>query len=287
MDSDKNLEICDSLIKWLDVLNLSAPHSTPEQLSDGVALAEALSKIDPEMFDGAWLSKIKRDAGANWRVKVSNLKKIIEGVFIYFTDVLNLTTSIAEDLRPEPMKIAEKYDVVEVGRLLQLILGCAVNCMEKQKYITDIMELEESLQRNIMTALQEIEYLWQDTNNGLPSRNSIVVPNTMEVKRVEDDREVLEQKVHDTNKKMLLLIEEKSTLQSEINRLQGMLDKYENPTLIGDDCKSIGKYTIRIKNGGFSVAKTKNCLYCSVYRHNVNTFVLEFTIKVACLYRFL
>ena len=233
-------EICDSLIKWLDVLNLSFPHSTVEELSDGCALAEALTKIAPEFFDETWLSKIKRDVGTNWRLKVSNLKKIIEGIFVYFMDVLNLTSTIAVDLRPDPLKIAEKYDVNELSRLLQLVLGCAVNCLEKQKYITEIMELEESLQRNIMAALQDIEYLWQDSNNGLASRSSIIVSNTIEVKPVPDDREVLAQKCHETNKKMLLLIEEKSSMQQEINRLQGLLDKYENPVLIGEDCKSIG-----------------------------------------------
>ena len=36
------------------------------------------------------------------------------------------------------------------GRLLQLILGVAVNCDQKQKYIESIMYLEESIQQVIM-----------------------------------------------------------------------------------------------------------------------------------------
>lgn len=50
------------------------------ELSDGVAIAEALTQIAPEYFSTAWNSKIKTDVGHNWRLKVSNLKKILEGV---------------------------------------------------------------------------------------------------------------------------------------------------------------------------------------------------------------
>ena len=44
----------------------------------------------------------------------------------------------------------------ELGRLLQLILGCAVNCTEKQEYIQRIMSMEESVQHVVMTAIQEV-----------------------------------------------------------------------------------------------------------------------------------
>lgn len=58
------------------------------ELSDGVAIAEALTQIAPEFYTTTWNSKIKTDVGHNWRLKVSNLKKILEGVvgkkvFIY------------------------------------------------------------------------------------------------------------------------------------------------------------------------------------------------------------
>ena len=44
----------------------------------------------------------------------------------------------------------------ELGRLLQLILGCAVNCAAKQEYIQRIMSMEESVQHVVMTAIQEV-----------------------------------------------------------------------------------------------------------------------------------
>lgn len=50
------------------------------ELSDGVAIAEALTQIAPEYFSPLWNTKIKTDVGNNWRLKVSNLKKILDGV---------------------------------------------------------------------------------------------------------------------------------------------------------------------------------------------------------------
>ncbi|XP_052893564.1 protein hook [Anopheles moucheti] len=234
MENDK-MEIYESLVRWLSVLNLSAPHQTVQELSDGAALAQALNQIASEVFTDSWLSKIKSDVGANWRLKVSNLRKIIEGIYVYYQDELSL--NLSEELRPDALKIAEKCDPHELGRLLQLILGCAVNCLEKQKYITQIMELEESLQRNIMAALQDIEYIWQGAS---PSRNSINTTASLDVKTLQEDRDTLAQKCHETNKKMLGLIEEKAALQQEITKLQAIVGRYENPNLIGDDGTSLG-----------------------------------------------
>lgn len=52
---------------------------------------------------------------------VSNLKKILESVFEYYGDVLNI--SLNEFTRPNAMRLAEKNDQNELGRLIQLILG--------------------------------------------------------------------------------------------------------------------------------------------------------------------
>lgn len=51
MESGK-LEMCESLIKWFKMLNLTAPHSNVNELSDGVALAQALHQISSDSFDG-------------------------------------------------------------------------------------------------------------------------------------------------------------------------------------------------------------------------------------------
>lgn len=50
----------------------------------------------------------------------------------------------------------EHGDEVEMGRLLQLILGCAVNCDNKHVYIEKIMIMEEEVQHSVMNAIQDV-----------------------------------------------------------------------------------------------------------------------------------
>uniref|UniRef100_A0A8C8DHC7 Hook microtubule-tethering protein 1 n=1 Tax=Oryzias sinensis TaxID=183150 RepID=A0A8C8DHC7_9TELE len=89
----------------------------------------------------------------NWRLKV-NLKKILQMVVDYYKEVLS--QDISDFPVPDLSLVAEHADPVELGRLLQLILGCAVRCERKQEYIQIIMTLEESVQHVVMTAIQEV-----------------------------------------------------------------------------------------------------------------------------------
>jgi hypothetical protein len=52
--------------------------------------------------------------------------------------------------------IAENIDETELSRLLQLVLGCAVSCDQKQFYIEHIMSMEASAQHVLMNAIQEV-----------------------------------------------------------------------------------------------------------------------------------
>lgn len=228
-------EMCQSLIEWFQTLNLTARHSSNEELSDGVALAQALNQFAPESFTDIWLSKIKTDVGANWRLKMSNLKKVIEGLYDYYSDVLNY--SLSDFPRPDAMRIAEKCDPVEMERLLQLVLGCAVNCSSKQDYIRKIMCLEESLQANIMRALQELETSWQGTSI---TRNSLSIAS-FDYKMLQEERDQVAQKCYELEKKIVLLTEEKFNMKAEIKKLQEDLKRMEQTaTNIGDDGVSLG-----------------------------------------------
>lgn len=209
--------LCGSLIKWLQTLNLKAKHGTPSELSDGVAIAEALTQIAPEYFTPAWNSKIKTDVGHNWRLKVSNLKKILEGVVDYHQDILNL--SLQEFNRPDVMNIAETADQNDLGRLLQLVLSCAVNCIKKEEYITLIMDMEVSCQRSIMQAIQELETLTLGVNRGSLHQEAGSADQTDA-----DMREVLAQRCHELDTQVKILQEEKMTLLGEVGRLTAARD---------------------------------------------------------------
>nr|O61493.1 RecName: Full=Protein hook [Drosophila virilis]AAC09301.1 hook protein [Drosophila virilis] len=231
-----------SLLEWFKTLNLNAPHANAEELADGVALAQALNQFAPESFTNSWLSKIKSSAvGGNWRLRMSNLKKVVEGVYEYYSDVLNYTLQ-HDFVKPDVQAIAEKCDLSELERLLQLVLGCAVNCAKKQSYICEIMCLEEELQANIMRALQELESSTRQTTEGgvvsSLSRNSLSGMLDGNAKALEE-RDAMAQKCFETEKKMLLLIDEKTNLQQELHKLQLEFARLEHNT-IGDDGVSLG-----------------------------------------------
>ncbi|XP_073957936.1 protein hook-like [Choristoneura fumiferana] len=211
MEQPNGVVLCDNLIKWLQTLNLKAKHGNPSELSDGVAIAEALTQVAPEFFSPSWNSKIKTDVAHNWRLKVSNLKKILEGVVDYHQDILNL--SLQEFSRPDVVNIAEHADPSDLGRLLQLVLSCAVNCEKKEEYITRIMELELSCQRSIMQAIQELETLTLGGNRA--SLHQGAAPETPDA----DMKEVLAQRCHELDTQVKILQEEKMTLLSEVARL--------------------------------------------------------------------
>nr|XP_023996894.1 protein Hook homolog 3-like [Salvelinus alpinus] len=51
-------------------------------------MAQALQKIDIVYFTDNWISRIKPEVGDNWRLKISNLKKVLKGILDYNQEVL-------------------------------------------------------------------------------------------------------------------------------------------------------------------------------------------------------
>lgn len=152
MSLDK-AKLCDSLLNWLQTFQVPSC-TTKQDLTSGVAIAHVLHRIDPSWFNEAWLGRIKEESEANWRLKVSNLKKILQSMLEYYHDVLG--HQIADEHLPDINLIGEFGDVTELGKLVQLVLGCAVSCEKKQEQIQQIMTLEESDQHVVMTAIQEL-----------------------------------------------------------------------------------------------------------------------------------
>ena len=54
--------------------------------SDNVIICLSYSRA-PDYFNESWLSKIKSEDVTNWRLKVSNLKKILKGILEYNLEV--------------------------------------------------------------------------------------------------------------------------------------------------------------------------------------------------------
>ncbi|NXX10470.1 HOOK2 protein, partial [Podargus strigoides] len=64
-----------------------SPCASPQDLASGVTLAHVLHRIDASWFSELWLGRIRDDAGENWRLKASNLRKVLQSILEYWQDV--------------------------------------------------------------------------------------------------------------------------------------------------------------------------------------------------------
>lgn len=227
MSLDK-AELCDSLFTWLQTFQVPSC-SSKHDLTSGVAIAHVLHRIDPSWFNETWLGRIKEESEANWRLKVSNLKKILKSMLEYYHDVLG--HQVSDEHLPDVNLIGEMRDVTELGKLVQLVLGCAVSCEKKQEQIQQIMTLEESVQHVVMTAIQELLSKEPSSEPASPetygdfdyqSRKYYFLSEEVDVK------EDLSQRCRDLEHQLSLALEEKSSLQAETRALKEKLSRCDS-----------------------------------------------------------
>lgn len=223
------LELCESLLTWIQTFSVEAPCSTVDELTSGEAMAQVLQKIDVVYFTDAWISRIKPEVGDNWRLKISNLKKILKGILDYNHEVLG--QQINDFTLPDVSLIAEHSDAAELGRMLQLILGCAVNCEQKQEYIQTIMMMEESVQHVVMTAIQEL----MSKESPVPSGSDSYADLDRQLKKTVEElndamagKEEIAQRCHELDMQVAALQEEKSSLLAENQVLMERLNQSDS-----------------------------------------------------------
>nr|XP_032601553.2 protein Hook homolog 2 [Taeniopygia guttata] len=147
-------DACGALLTWLQTFDPPSPCAAPPDLASGVTLAHVLHKIDPSWFDETWLGRIRGDTEGSARLKVNNLRQVLQSVLEYWQDVLG--QAVAEQHVPDVAPAARHGDPEQLGKLVRLVLGCAVSCPRREEHIQRIMTLEESVQHEVMAAIQEL-----------------------------------------------------------------------------------------------------------------------------------
>ena len=147
------------------------------------------------------------------------------------------------------------------GRMLQLILGCAVNCDNKQQYIESIMDLEESVQQVLMLAIQEMIKSAGDS--------AASVTNVMsELEESNREREELRQRCHELEIQVKLLSEDKSIISAELDKLQ------EKVKGTDDDLETHSRADFQIKDLRRQLEKGQEDVY------KIEKEKIELTVKV-------
>uniref|UniRef100_A0A674JXS6 Hook microtubule tethering protein 2 n=1 Tax=Terrapene triunguis TaxID=2587831 RepID=A0A674JXS6_9SAUR len=218
----------------LQTFGVPSPCHTYQDLTSGVPIAQVLHRIDSSWFNEAWLLRIKDDTSDNWRLKVSNLKKILQSVLEYCQDVLG--HQISERHLPDVNLIGEFSDTSELGKLLQLVLGCAISCEKKQEHIQQIMTLEESVQHVVMAAIQE-------------SRKYYFLSEDLE------EPDDMRQRCQELEQQISVLVEEKNTLTLENKTLKEQKNRLESDTgskkllLLQAQITQLQEETFRLESG--------------------------------------
>uniref|UniRef100_A0A3Q3MTC5 Hook microtubule-tethering protein 1 n=1 Tax=Mastacembelus armatus TaxID=205130 RepID=A0A3Q3MTC5_9TELE len=218
MDDNKTA-LVESLIIWLQTFNTPAPCTTVEELTTGVAISQALHQIDPAWFSDGWLGRIKTDVEENWRLKVQS--KV-------------LGQEISDFPLPDVALVAEHSHPVELGRLLQLVLGCAVRCEHKQEYIQIIMTLEESVQHVVMTAIQEVSEFLDHVSPSSQIRDVTLLKKALDdLTELLAEKEALVQRCQELDMQVAVLQEERNSLLAENDVLTdraNQLDTFDDPS---------------------------------------------------------
>jgi len=251
-----------ALLKWISSFEDSKPLS-PGQVTDGVAMSLALHQIDANHFSQGWLAKIKNDVPSdNKHLKANNLRKIIAAIVEFNESVVHFVK--LPDFPLPNVNAAAEGQREEIGRMLQLILGCAVNCENKQQYIESIMNLEESVQQVLMLAIQE---MIKSAGDSSPVTH---VTNVMsELEDSNREREELRQRCHELEIQVKLLSEDKSIISAELDKLQEKVKGTD-----ADDLESHSQADYQIKDLRRQLEKGQEDVY------KMEREKIELTVKV-------
>eukprot|EP00947_MAST-08B_sp_MAST-8B-sp1_P005913 g5913.t1 len=142
--------------EWISTFEgLSGSCSSLGDLADGVLLFEVCSQIDAELFD---VSSIKADAGSNWMLRKQNLQRLLKGLARFYQERVKdeVDAGTVDDLLSgiDATSIAKDGDATDLMQLTELVLGCAVLCEDKQVYISNIMNMGDEGQGELMVLIQ-------------------------------------------------------------------------------------------------------------------------------------
>ncbi|ESO12947.1 hypothetical protein HELRODRAFT_62008, partial [Helobdella robusta] len=197
----------------LNTFNLDETVKTASDLSNGVCLINVLSQISSTFFNEEWSSKLKTDTSNNWRLKASNLRKILKKLLDFYHQELQF--NVPENHQPDVNSIAEKNDEKESSKLIQLLLGCAVNCDNKEEYIQRIMCMEESVQHSIMLSIKELMLSESVNVTDHETHHSHAQVNEL----MNFDNDSLVHRCNELDQQVLLLSEERAALKVENEKL--------------------------------------------------------------------
>jgi protein HOOK3 len=158
--STHSQEIEHAVLTWISSFeDLTHKTDNIESLADGVVLTEIMHKIEPNVFN---LSKINPEHADNWALRLNNLSFLYEGLEHFYVSVLSKPFDKAY---VDIVKVSKNDDREGVFNLVELVIGAAVRCHDREYYINKIMSLDDICQNALMQLIEKILNKW-DSENG-------------------------------------------------------------------------------------------------------------------------
>lgn len=158
------------------------------------------------------------DVGDNKRLRLNNLRKVLTGTLDFLKEVgMQLSSFSVPDIN-EVVECEKSH----LARLIQLILGVAINCSNRGEHIQRIQKMDFEVQQVIVKAIQELPDIASQSLQ-TPLDDTAVRKMMEEMEETRTERETLAQKCYELEMQLNLLKEEKTNLSSEFENLQAQL----------------------------------------------------------------
>jgi len=142
-----------AVLNWLNTFDVTSSRPVGElgELVDGTVLLMVLAEISPSHFEVDALQSVP--SGTNWALCLSNLKKLLRLVEEFFSSSLGKrvdTTTM--DLNA----IAKDGSEAALFDLLEVVVGAAVMCADKKKFIEKIFSLDGASQTMLKGMVERV-----------------------------------------------------------------------------------------------------------------------------------
>ncbi|OCT59222.1 hypothetical protein XELAEV_18001175mg [Xenopus laevis] len=220
MQSLDRVDLCESLLTWIQTFHVDAPCKTVEDLTSGVAMAMVLQKIDPVYFDENWLNRIKTDVGDNWRLKISNLKKILKGILDYNHEYIQAIMMMEESVQHVVMtaiqELMSKETPVSIGTDAYAELDRQLKKANEE--LNDALSAKEEIAQRCHELDMQVAGL-QEEKSSLLAENQILMERMNQSDSLEDPNSP-------AGRRHLQLQTQLEQLQEETFRLEASKDDY-------------------------------------------------------------
>eukprot|EP01134_Creolimax_fragrantissima_P002757 CFRG2757T1 len=244
------MDLANALRAWVASLKgaiVTVAAETLDDLRDGVALSEIMCEVEPEVLPK---EDIRYNVNGNPTVMERNLSAVANAVEKYFDDYLFLDVLEGADttlISDTSMNVHDDEVLEEMIKLMKGVLGAAVQCPDKQRYIQGIMKLESSVQSQLMEVIQRMMQRFeedghfsdlttkrqQSTGSSHAISSSELMDLRSKIELLEEEKEKTSQKIEDLENRLReansdAKKEVEEEMDSLLQQVQKITDQYED-----------------------------------------------------------